>query len=164
VLGGLITLWLRTEAPLRTGVLVVLLYPAQILALALELPVVAVAAATLVSNCGLLVFNTLWETTLQRSVPADRLARVSAYEWMGSYACHPAGLLIVPLLASALGPRPILWTAALAMTALTLPLLLVPGVRSGSPTAEPPPREAPAEAPGDPPGDLSGEAPSEAAR
>ncbi len=162
VLGGLVTLWLRTSAPLRTGVFVVLLFPAQILALALELPVAGVAAATLVSNCALLVFNTLWETTLQRSIPADRLSRVSAYEWMGSYACHPIGLLVVPILAAAFGARPVLWTAAVGMTALTLPLCLVPGVRGGPPAPATTSETAPGAVPGDPTGGEADAAASEA--
>jgi hypothetical protein len=37
------------------------------------------------------LFSAMWETTLQREVPEDKLSRVSSYDWMGSIAFLPAG-------------------------------------------------------------------------
>ncbi|MBO3749382.1 MFS transporter [Streptosporangiaceae bacterium NEAU-GS5] len=130
MLGGLITLWLRPYRPLRAAVLAVTLFPAPILALALGLPAFGVAAAALAGGCGLIVFNTLWETTLQQSIPQDRLSRVSAYEWFGSYACNPIGLLLVPAVSARAGHQAVLWASGTAMVALAASLFLVPEVRA----------------------------------
>ncbi|MCX4820791.1 MFS transporter [Streptomyces sp. NBC_01142] len=129
VCGGLVTLWLKTRFPLRTGVFAVSLFSAPILALALQLPVPVVALAAFLGGCGLMVFNTLWETTLQSNVPADRLSRVSAYEWLGSMACQPLGMVIIPVVAASTGPQPVLWTCGIAMLVMFLSLMLIRDVR-----------------------------------
>ena len=41
-----------------------------------------------------MVFNTLWETTLQQHIPPASLSRVSAYDWFGSLLCQPLGLAL----------------------------------------------------------------------
>ena len=45
----------------------------------------------LVTGFGNMVFNTLWETTLQQHIPPPSLSRVSAYDWFGSLLCEPVG-------------------------------------------------------------------------
>ncbi|MGW7520195.1 MFS transporter [Streptomyces sp. NPDC054796] len=128
--GGLVTLWLRTRFPLRSALVADCLCSAPVLALALRLPTPALAAAAFLGGCGLMVFNTLWETTLQSHVPADRLSRVSAYEWLGSMACQPLGMLIVPLVAVGVGHGPVLWTCGLLMLGMSLSLMLVRDIRT----------------------------------
>jgi hypothetical protein len=36
----------------------------------------------------------VWETTLQREIPAESLSRVASYDWFASYAVYPLGLAI----------------------------------------------------------------------
>ena len=63
--------------------------------LALRAPLVLIAAGALLSGAGSMVFNALWETSLQQHVPATALSRVSAYDWFGSLAFQPIGLVVV---------------------------------------------------------------------
>jgi len=42
-----------------------------------------------------MVFNSLWETTLQRQIPDAALSRVSAYDWFGSLLMQPLGFALV---------------------------------------------------------------------
>jgi hypothetical protein len=78
----------------------------------------------------LMVFNTLWETTLQQHIPATKLSRVSAYEWAGSVACQPLGLVLVAPVAGRFGPHTILWAAGALQVVVALSPLLVPEVRT----------------------------------
>ena len=55
-------------------------------------PVTALGA--LLAGAGLAVANNLWETTQQRHVPAELLSRVSSYDWFGSLAAVPIGMLL----------------------------------------------------------------------
>jgi hypothetical protein len=71
-----------------------------------------IATAAAVAGAGLSIFSTLWETTLQPEVPREVLSRVSAYDWFGSVAFVPFGYLIAAPLASLLGTRTMLLSAA----------------------------------------------------
>jgi len=62
--------------------------------LALRAPVVVIAAGTLLGGAGNMIFNSLWETALQQHIPPAALSRVSAYDWFGSLAFQPLGLVI----------------------------------------------------------------------
>lgn len=43
---------------------------------------------------GLMLGMSVWETTLQREIPAESLSRVPSYDWFVSYAVYPIGLAI----------------------------------------------------------------------
>ncbi|MEJ8669970.1 hypothetical protein WKI71_20765 [Streptomyces sp. MS1.AVA.1] len=47
----------------------------------------------------------LWATTIQREIPERALSRVSSYDWFGSLAFAPLGLLVA-------GPSPRPWAPA----------------------------------------------------
>lgn len=127
--GGLATLWLKARFPLRSALYADCLCSLPLLALALQLATPSLAVAAFLGGCGLMVFNTLWETTLQSNVPGDRLSRVSAYEWLGSMACQPLGMVLVPVIALRTGPEPVLYACGLVMLAMSLAQLLLPDVR-----------------------------------
>jgi hypothetical protein len=66
-----------------------------------------------------LVFNALWETTLQQHVPAEALSRVSAYDYLGSGIANPLGLAIFGPIAATIGiHRTLLLAAACEFAAL----------------------------------------------
>ncbi len=65
----------------------------------------AIAAAAGAAGFGSSIFATLWDTTMQRTIPAATLSPVSAYDWFGSVAFVPLGYLLAAPLASALGDR-----------------------------------------------------------
>jgi hypothetical protein len=128
--GGLVALRVRTRRPLLVATLAVMLFSVPSACLALALPAPFVAAVELFSGTGLMLFNSLWETTLQRHVPAGALSRVSAYDWFGSLALAPVGYAIWGPIAAAIGVSEALWLAAGLQLATTLPLLALRSVRT----------------------------------
>jgi hypothetical protein len=62
-------------------------------------------------------------------VPADRLSRVSAYNWMGAMAFLPAGYAIAGPVAAAIGVSTTLWIGAAWIVATTVAVLCVRDVR-----------------------------------
>jgi hypothetical protein len=71
----------------------------------------------------------VWESTLQRHIPAASLSRVSSYEWFGSLAFAPLGLAIWGPIAAAIGITTSLWVAFGLAALMTLCLIAVPDVR-----------------------------------
>ena len=88
-----------------------------------------IAAGGLVGGAGLMIFNALWETTLQSNIPEAALSRVSAYDWFGSLAFRPVGLVLVGPIAAAIGDAETLLVAGILQVLSMLVLLAVPDVR-----------------------------------
>ncbi|MCW2949724.1 MAG: hypothetical protein JWN41_737 [Thermoleophilia bacterium] len=76
------------------------------------------------------MFDTLWHGTLQRSIPADRLARVSAWDWMGSLAFMPVGFALAGLAVGRLGTAPTLVAMSLAALLLAAAMLADRDIRA----------------------------------
>ncbi len=129
LLGGVLVLRLRPPRPLLAGLLAVGLSPLPMLLLGVMAPVVVIAAAGLLGGIGILMFNALWETTLQQHVPAESLSRVSAYDWFGSLAFQPLGLLIVGPVAAGVGVETTLLLAGVLQLGTVAAALAVPSVR-----------------------------------
>jgi hypothetical protein len=77
-----------------------------------------------------MLFNMLWETTLQQHVPPASLSRVSAYDWFGSLLGDPLGLALAGVAAAAIGMSRTLWIAAAVDLASVVALLAAPSVRN----------------------------------
>jgi hypothetical protein len=75
------------------------------IAIGLRFPVPAVAAFAAVGGAGLVIFSSLFETTVQRLIPEAVLSRVLAYDWFGSLIAFPIGLAIAAPLATGVGLR-----------------------------------------------------------
>ena len=129
VAGGVAVLRLKPRRPLLVGSIAVLPNAAPLIVLALELPWPVLIVTALVTGFGNMVFNTLWETTLQQHIPPASLSRVSAYDWFGSLLCEPIGVALAAVVASAIGMSQTLWIAA-AVTLVSIgALLAAPSVR-----------------------------------
>lgn len=139
VVGGIVALYTRPRRPLRFGIFMDALFAAPPLVMALTSSPVPAAIAGFVGGAGLMVFNPLWETVLQREIPAAALSKVSSYEWFGSYAGQPLGLLLAGPIALHLGIRGTLLAAGLAQLTFSLIPLAVRDVRGL--TSDPTPRE-----------------------
>ena len=111
LVGGLTVLRIKPHRPLVAASIAVLPWSIPPAMLALRAPLFAIAAVAFVSGAGLMVFNSLWETTLQRHVPDVSLSRVSAYDWFGSLLMQPLGLALVGPAVALLGQRDWLWIA-----------------------------------------------------
>ena len=129
LLGGVLVLRLRPPRPLLAGLVAVGLSPLPMLLLGVMAPVAVIAAAGLLGGIGILMFNALWETTLQQHVPSESLSRVSAYDWFGSLAFQPLGLLIVGPVAAGLGVETTLLLAGALQLATVAAALSVRSVR-----------------------------------
>ncbi len=91
---------------------------------------VPLALAAFAAGVALMLGNAVFESTLQRHVPAHAISRVSSYEWFGSLAFKPLGLAVFGPLAVAIGTGEALWLATVLFVATSLALLAVPSVRT----------------------------------
>jgi len=106
--------------------------------LAVPAPLAVIVVAGLFAGVTSMLFNTLFETTLQRHIPRHALSRVSSYDWFGSLALQPIGLALMGPLASAVGVSAALYLCA-GLKLLTLcSLLAVKDIRTLGPFPEGP--------------------------
>ncbi|MBM9504045.1 MFS transporter [Actinacidiphila acididurans] len=140
----------RVRRPVLVAVLATLPSALPIALLGAGAPVWATATAMFAAGVSSDVFAVLWSTTIQREVPEEALSRVSSYDWFGSLAFAPLGLLVAGPAAAAWGTDRALFTCAALVVAATLAALLAPQVRTlRSPDASsplPPRPAAPVEA------------------
>jgi MFS family permease len=129
VAGGIFALRVRPRRPMLVVAITSPLFGAPLAALALVRSVPVIAVGTLLAGLGLMLGNTLWETTLQRHVPSESLSRVSSYDWFGSLVLDPIGLAIWGPIAGVIGIQASLWTACGLLVSSALALLAVPEVR-----------------------------------
>ena len=156
--GGLIALrWKPTRPMLACTILTLPIAPAIAL-LALRAPAPVIAAAQAIGGVGMGLFGAVWQTTLQQHVREDALSRVSAWDWMGSFAFLPLGLILAGPVSGAIGISTTLWISVGYLIVSTLAVLLVPSVRNLRRLEEPEPQ------PGAPPLPLIGEPVVEAFR
>ncbi|MGH3255819.1 MAG: MFS transporter [Streptosporangiaceae bacterium] len=120
---------LKPRRPLLLASIVVIPNASPIIVLALKLPWQILVVTALVTGFGNMLFNTLWETTLQQHVPPASLSRVSAYDWFGSLLCDPLGLALAGVLAAGIGMSRTLWIAAAINVAAVAAMLAAPSVR-----------------------------------
>ncbi|HET7454120.1 MAG TPA: MFS transporter [Solirubrobacterales bacterium] len=145
LLGGLVALNIRPRRPLLVSEGCVLLFALPIFLLAIPSPAAVIAAGALVGGVTVSIAEILYETTQAQQIPPDALARVTAYDWLGSLALEPVGLALVGPVAAGIGISTTLWLSAVALTLLQAAVLAVPSVRRleavvAEPTPVPPPR------------------------
>ena len=127
--GAVIGFKIRPRWPMRTAMLAMLTFVSFIGAMALQLPVWAIAITGFFAGVGTEVFQTLWYTTLQRGVPAQSLARISSYDAFGSMLLAPIGLALAGPAFRAWGLAPSLWGAAAVIAVAICAGLAHPSVR-----------------------------------
>jgi MFS family permease len=137
---GATALRLKPRRPLLLAAIVVAPNASPIIVLALKLPWQILVVTALVTGFGNMLFNTLWETTLQQHIPPASLSRVSAYDWFGSLLCDPLGLALAGVLAAGIGMSRTLWIAAAINLAAVAAMLAAPSVRHLQRLDEPQPR------------------------
>jgi MFS family permease len=126
LVGNLWSMRLRPRRPLIFAWSLIVLTGPSLALLAFATPAWTIALSEVASGLSIGIAGTLWETTLQRNVPAEALSRVSSYDWMGSTVLRPLGLVIVGPIAEAIGLEETL-LAAFALTLVSsLSLLAVP--------------------------------------
>jgi len=146
---GATVLRIKPQRPLLVGIAAVVPNAAPSILLALKLPWETLVVAELVTGFGNMLFNTLWETTLQQHIPPASLSRVSAYDWFGSLLCQPLGLALAGVVAAGIGMSRTLWIAGVVQLVEIAATLAAPSVRHlrrleglqpGGPQPEPSPQ------------------------
>jgi len=97
--------------------------------LALHAPAVAIGAAAVLAGFAFSYGTVIWDTALQQTIAPEKLARVSAYNWMGAMVFLPAGYAIAGPVASVIGMSTSLWIGVVWVIASTLFVISVGAVR-----------------------------------
>jgi Major Facilitator Superfamily len=128
ILGGLLALGRRPRRPLAVANLATLGFPLPPLALALHLPVVAVAGGALLAGLGSALGGALEATVTQQQIPAQALSRVGAFNMVGAFAFGPVAFAAAGPVAAVVGTRAVLGFGAGWAAFGTLAVFAVPSV------------------------------------
>lgn len=129
MVGGVITLRYRPRRMLLAGTVFLALTACFPLAMALPVPLAVVMAGAFLHGLGLEVFSVNWDLAIQQNVAPDKLARVFAFDQVGSFVMRPLGLALTGPVAAVVGERTWLLVTATVMTAAVVASLAPPSVR-----------------------------------
>ncbi|MGW6916666.1 MFS transporter [Kitasatospora sp. NPDC054939] len=129
VLGGLLMLGRRPRRPLAVATVAGLGWALPSAALAAGAGLAPVGVAAVCAGVGAAVCETLYATTMQSWVPAEVLARISAFGSLGAFVLGPLGLAAAGPLADRTGAAAVLAFGALWQVAAGAVVLAVPAVR-----------------------------------
>jgi MFS family permease len=113
----LVSLWLFFAAALLPVLLL------------LEAPLWALVACNVVVGAGGGLFMANWDAALQRDVPADKVARVSAWDWMCSLAGMPVGMALAGWLVEPLGRDVVLLAMSIGTFLVCIAFVAEPSIR-----------------------------------
>jgi MFS family permease len=150
--GGLLALRWKPARPMLVCTIFTLPIAPAVALLALRAPAPVIAVAQAIGGLGMGLFGAVWQTTLQQHVREDALSRVSAWDWMGSFAFLPLGFILAGPVSGVIGISTTLWISVGYLIVSTLAVLLVPSVRNlrRLDAQEPEPEAALARLPGEP--------------
>jgi predicted MFS family arabinose efflux permease len=127
--GGLVMTRWKPRRMLLAGTLGVFPLALPMAALAVPLSWQALSLAMFVAGVGVEVFGVNWMLALRQEIPDELMARVSAYDWLGSLALAPVATALSGPAADAFGIRAALWGCAAGVVALTAAVLVLGDVR-----------------------------------
>lgn len=130
VVGGLLALRVRPRRPLGGGVVLLALTGVFPLSMALSDTLGPVMLGAFVHGVGLQMFSVYWDQTIQTRVPEDKLARVYAFDSVGSFVARPLGLALTGPLAAAAGVDAWLIVVAAVISGSSLAVLGLREVRT----------------------------------
>jgi predicted MFS family arabinose efflux permease len=133
IVGGVLALRLKPRRPLVVATCAVALFALPLFALAVPAQVAVIAVVAAFGGAGLILYNALWDTALQQHIPADRLARVSAYDWFATLAFQPIGLALAGPIAASVGVSATLVGAGILQLVVIVAVLAVRDVWSVRP-------------------------------
>ena len=131
ILGGGLLLRRRREPrrPLVVAIIFTAAYALAPGAFALRLPLPAIAVLMALCGAGTAISGALYSSVEQQVLPADALARVSSYNYLGAFAIGPIGLAIAGPVGAAVGYTTLLGFGATYQIVSTMLLLAVPAGR-----------------------------------
>jgi hypothetical protein len=130
IIGGLLALGRRPRRPLLVSTLTTLGFPLPPLALALHLPVAAVAGGAVLAGAGSAFGGAIATTVTQQRLPADVLSRVGSFNLVGAFAFGPLAFIAAGPAAAAFGARAVLGFGAAWAVLGTLAVLAAPSIRT----------------------------------
>jgi MFS family permease len=129
VVGDAAALHVRPRRLLAPGFLLLATWALEPALLARPFPTWSIAAAATLGCAALAFSNAMWLTALQERIPAESLARVSSFDWLGSRVFQPAGYALVGPLAAVIGIPAMLVAGAAAHASASIAVALAPSVR-----------------------------------
>jgi MFS family permease len=129
LLGGLVMLRVHFKRPLFVAGLLFFATCVAPLLLALPAPVWAIALAYVGEGFAVGIFVTAWETALQNHIPRDMLARVGAWDWLGTIGGMPLGFALTGPIVDAIGTSATLVGVSVAAFLLSCVFLLIHDLR-----------------------------------
>jgi MFS family permease len=120
LLGGLLMLRVRLRRPLFVAGLIFFATCVAPLLLAIAAPAWLISLAYAGEGFAVGIFVTAWETALQSHIRPDKMARVGAWDWLGTIGGMPIGYALTGPVVDAIGTGPTLVCAASASILLSL--------------------------------------------
>jgi len=149
VLGGVCGLRLRPARPLLLCGWLTFLEVPLFAFFALGYGTAALVAAAALCGISAALVNVLWETTLQEQIPPEALSRVSAFDYMGSLAFFPLGMVIAGPIEAVIGVAGSFTVATVATVASGALQISLPDIRRVHRRVSVPSAELPAAPVGD---------------
>jgi MFS family permease len=112
LLGAVAGLRWRPRQPMVTAGWLLMLTAVQNLVLAFHPTTLLLSLAATGAGFSFALGSVIWDTTLQRTIPPAKLARVASYGWMGAMVFLPAGYALAGPIAMQIGLKPYLLIAA----------------------------------------------------
>jgi hypothetical protein len=125
---------IRASRPLLVSAWLCPLGVAEAMALGVRAPVPVIAVAAVVSGLVMGVQFVIFQTMLQRTVPGPVLARVAAFDLIGSEIGQPAGYALAGPVGAAIGLRAVMTVGAAFAVAVTLPFAFARTLRESADT------------------------------
>lgn len=129
IVGSFIALRWRPDRDMLIGVMLVALSAIPIFFLSKMADTPVLMAAFFLAGIGFGQFGVIWAHHLQTHIPADKLARVYAWDAMGSFIAIPVGELAAGPLALRYGNSDVLLACAVAVIVASVAASLVPSIR-----------------------------------
>lgn len=129
IVGSFLALRWRPRRDLFIGAMLVALCAVPIFLLSQPASAPWLIAAFFIAGVAFGLFGVSWAHSLQTHIPPEKLARVYAYDAVGSFVAIPFGELVAGPLAARFGTSDVLLVAALAVVVATAGVGLVPAIR-----------------------------------
>jgi MFS family permease len=129
LLGGLAGLRWRPRQPMVATGLLMMVTAVQNLVLAFHPTTLLLSLAATGAGFAFALGSVVWDTTLQRRIAPEKLARVASYGWMGAMVFLPAGYALAGPIATAIGLEEYLLIASGWIVASTLFVVRLRAVR-----------------------------------
>lgn len=124
IVGSLIGIRWRPRYPMRMAVGFAALWPVSAVLFGLGVTLFVVLPVAVIAGAAVALFDVWWMTAQAERIPADKLSRVSSFDWTISIGLLPIGYVLAGPLADAIGAVEVLVGGSLiAITALALALL-----------------------------------------